>query len=128
MSTGACFKWAGLVGVLRSGARGWRGNRLSINILAALCQALELNGSNIISFASLYFIELTDLEACCLLPSGGSTRAPMTSRTRSPSEPSSTYHNHDLEPGSYTALRLVHIAYWSFRYLVSLSNDANLRF
>ena len=100
----------------RSGARGWRGNSLSINILAAFCQALKLNESHILFFEFLYIIELSDPKACCVLPTGVPTRAQMTSRTRSPSEPRSTYHTHDLEPGSYTALRLVHIAHWSFRY------------
>ena len=103
-----------LLGVLRSGARGWRGNSLSINILAALCQALELNENSIIFCTLIYIIVLSDLEACCILPTGGSTRAQMTSKTRSPSEPRSTHHTHDLEPGSYTALRLVHTAHWGF--------------
>ena len=116
MSTGACFKWAEASRGPAERSAGWRGNPLSINILAASCQALELDESIIIFFASLYVIKLSDLEACCVLPAIGSTRAQMTSRTKSPSEPRATYHTHDLDPGSYTALRLVHIAHWSFQY------------
>ena len=85
---------------------------VDVNILAAL----GVCSHYILHINTRYLIGLADFEAYSVLPAGGSSRAQMTSRTRSPSEPRSTYHTHDLEPGSYTALRLVHIAHWSFRY------------
>ena len=54
----------------------------------------------------------------CVFAVGGFTTAQMPPSARSPPEPRSIYHTHDLELGSYTALRLVRIAHWSFRYRI----------